>query len=71
MKELLANLYTKAAGNPVGLGLAAVSIAIYGGGTALSEMHVEPWGTLVQGIAAVICLAAGAYVNRKPMDPPK
>jgi hypothetical protein len=69
LKELLANLYAKAAGNPVGLGLAAVSIAVYGAGSSLSEMHIEPWGTLVQGVAAAICLGAGAYVNSKPKDP--
>lgn len=71
MKELLANLYTKAAGNPVGLALAAVSIAVYGAGSSLSEMQIEPWGALVQGIGALICLVAGAYVNRKPKEPPQ
>lgn len=65
MKELFAALADKAKGNPAGVALATCSIAIYGGGEALSGVHLEPWGTILQGIAGVLCLVAGAWVSKK------
>lgn len=72
MKALLATLTEKAKGNPVGVVLASLSIAVYGGGDALTEMAVEPWGTIVKGVGGVLCLVAGAWVAKsKQQDPPK
>ena len=71
MKELLASVMEKAKGNPVGLVLAAIAIAVYGGGEALSGANVEPWGTIIKGLGGVIVLIAGAWVSKsKPKDPP-
>jgi hypothetical protein len=72
MKTLLAALSEKAKGNPVGVVLASLAIAVYGGGEALSEMAVEPWGTIVKGVGGLLCLVAGAWVARsKPPEDPK
>jgi hypothetical protein len=67
IQALLAN----AKGNPIGLVLAAVALVCYGGGQKLSESAVEPFGTILQGLAGVLVLIAGAWMKKKPEEPPK
>jgi hypothetical protein len=69
MSELLRQLLVNAKGNPVGLVLASVALVCYGGGQKLSEALVEPFGTILQGVAGLLVLVAGAWAKRQ--EPPK
>ena len=74
MKSYFATLLEKVKDNPAAKALAIVAFAVWGGGATLSEVPIEPWGTLVQGIGAALALAAGAVVafsKKKPDEPPK
>jgi hypothetical protein len=69
MNELLRNLLGNAKGNPVGVVLAGLALVCYGGGQKLSEALVEPFGTILQGVAGVLVLVAGAWVGKKKEPP--
>lgn len=72
MKAWLLELLQKTKDNPAAKVLAIVALAVWGGGYSLSEVPIEPWGTLVQGVGAAIGLAAMIVVGKsKPKEPPK
>lgn len=71
MKAWLWELLAKAKDNPAARVLVIVAIAVWGGGYSLSEVPIEPWGTLVQGVGAAIGLVAMVVVGKaKPKDEP-
>ena len=71
MKAWLLELLQKTKDNPVAKVLAIIAIAVWGGGYSLSEVPIEPWGTLVQGLGALIGVIALVVVGKsKPKDAP-
>ena len=71
MNEMIRALLASAKGNPVGLVMAMIALACYGGGQKLTESALEPWGTILQGLAGVLVLIAGAWVGRAKPQPPE
>jgi hypothetical protein len=70
VKAWLLELLAKTKDNPVAKALAVIAIAVWGGGYSLSEVPIEPWGTLVQGIGALVGVIALVVVGKaKPKEP--
>lgn len=76
MKELIARIV----GNPRTTVLGGVILAVYGAGDSLSSFTppIEPWGTIVKGIAGVLVLVGLGLALDKPKpsqlppnEPPK
>jgi len=67
MKDMLIDLVAKLKGNKVGFGIAVTALSIYGAGEAMGLAAVEPFATIVKGVAGVLVLVAGAWVG-KPKD---
>lgn len=69
MKAWLLELLAKTKDNQAAKALAIIAIAVWGGGYSLSEIPIEPWGTLVQGVGALIGVIALVVVGKsKPKD---
>jgi hypothetical protein len=72
MKAFYASLFEKVKGHPVAMVLAGIGLAVWGGGSTLSDTQIEPWGTLLQGLGALIGVIAGAIVTlAKKKEPPQ
>lgn len=71
MTEMIKQLLENAKGNPIGIVLAVIALACYGGGQSLTSHAVEPFGTILQGLSGVLVLIAGAWMKRKPPEGPK
>jgi hypothetical protein len=54
-----------AKGSPVTSALAIVAIALLGAGKYLTEHAVEPWGTAVAGLGAMLVIGLG-FAARDP-----
>lgn len=70
-KQILAN----AKGSPGTTAAAMVALALLGAGKLMAEHQVEPWGTAIAGLGAMIVLVLGfVAVDPKklpPKDPPQ
>lgn len=69
-KQILAN----AKGNPITTALALIAIALLGGGKVMADNLIEPWGTAVAGVGAILVIVLGFIAvdpNKKPRDPPQ
>ena len=72
MKPWFLELLVKTKDSVAGKVLAILGLAVWGGGYTLSEVPLEPWGTLVQGLGAALGLAAMVVVGKaKPKEEPK
>jgi hypothetical protein len=60
-KQILAN----AKNSPVTTVLAVIAIFLLGGGKVMAEHGIEPWGTAVAGIGAILVIVLG-FVARDP-----
>jgi hypothetical protein len=55
MKELIDRIVK----NPATSILGAAALAVYGAGETMHQNNVEPWGSIVLGIAGVMVLVGG------------
>lgn len=71
--EIAKTILANAKGNPVTTALAMVAIALLGGGKLMAENAIEPWGTAVAGLGALLVIVLGfiAVDPNKPQGPPK
>ncbi len=60
-KQILAN----AKGHPVTSVFAVIAVALAGAGKMMAENGLEPWGTAVAGVGAMIVLVLG-FIARDP-----
>jgi hypothetical protein len=55
MKELIDRIKN----NPKTSVLGIASVAVYGAGETMHQSNIEPWGSIVLGVAGVMVLVAG------------
>lgn len=71
--EIAKQVLTNAKGSPVTSALAIVAIMLLGAGKYATEHGVEPWGTAVAGLGAILVIVLGfaAVDPKKKAEPPK
>lgn len=71
--EIAKTLIVNAKGSPVTTALAMVAIGLLGGGKYMADNGVEPWGTAVAGIGAIVVIVLGFIAKdpKKHEDPPQ
>lgn len=73
--EIAKTLIANAKGSPITTAFAMVALALLGAGKLMTENNVEPWGTAIAGLGAMIVLVLGfVAVDPKklpPKDPPQ
>lgn len=60
-KQILAN----AKGSPITSVLGIIAIFLLGGGKVMADNMIEPWGTAVAGIGAIIVIVLGFVAKDK------
>ena len=72
--EIAKTILANAKGSPITTALCLVAIALLGGGKLMTENAIEPWGTAVAGLGAIIVLVLGFIAvdpSKKPKVPPQ
>lgn len=70
--EIAKTILSNAKGSPITTALAMIAIVLIGGGKLMTENAIEPWGTAVAGLGAIIVLVLGFIAvdpSKKPKDP--
>lgn len=66
--DIAKQILTNAKNSPITSVFAIVALGLLGAGKLLADNGVEPWGTAVAGIGAIVVIVLG-FVARDPKPP--